>query len=112
MQAKYLIRNLFEPYSKDSQTALGEGNIESGKVTNHVHDGAAFNYQALLVSNPNFTIILMTNNKQNNLDEISESIQSIIKEKQQFQQYFCSNYLYPECKIEQFFHRSLLERCL
>lgn len=74
-------RELFEPYSKDSQTGLGAGNIESGKVTNHVHDGAAFNYQALLVSNPNFTIILMTNNKQNNLDEISESIQSIIKEK-------------------------------
>ncbi|KIC02147.1 hypothetical protein OA88_10495 [Flavobacterium sp. JRM] len=72
---------LFIPFSKGNQTGLGEGSIEDGKVTSHIHDGAAFNYQALLVSNQNFTIILMTNNKQNNLDEISDSIQSILEEK-------------------------------
>lgn len=72
---------LFAPFSSESQTGLGEGNIQNGKVTNHRHDGAAFNYQALLVSNPNSTIILMTNNKQNNLDEISNSIQSILDNK-------------------------------
>ncbi|WP_343707683.1 serine hydrolase domain-containing protein [Flavobacterium sp.] len=71
-------RELFEPFSKNSQTGLGEGTIENGKVTNHIHDGAAFNYQALLISNPNLTIILMTNNKQNNLEEFSNSIESIL----------------------------------
>lgn len=71
-------RQLFEPFSKDNQTGLGGGSIENGKVTSHIHDGAAFNYQALLISNPNFTIILMTNNKQNNLEEISNSIKSIV----------------------------------
>lgn len=74
-------QELFEPFSKDSQTGLGEGTIENNKVTNHIHDGAAFNYQALLISNLNSTIILMTNNKQNNLEEISNSIQSIIDKK-------------------------------
>ncbi|WP_291146115.1 serine hydrolase domain-containing protein [Flavobacterium sp. UBA7680] len=71
-------RELFVPFSKDNQTGLGGGTIENGKVTNHIHDGAAFNYQALLISNLNSTIILMTNNKQNNLEEISGSIQNIL----------------------------------
>lgn len=70
---------LFIPFSEGNQTGLGEGSIVNGKVTKHRHDGTAFNYQALVVSNPNFTIILMTNNKQNNLDEISDSIQKILK---------------------------------
>ncbi|MFH7000129.1 serine hydrolase domain-containing protein [Flavobacterium sp. FlaQc-57] len=74
-------QELFNPFSEGSQTGLGEGEIHQGQVKKHVHDGAAFNYQALLVSNPNFTIILVTNNKQNNLDEISNSIQSILDEK-------------------------------
>jgi CubicO group peptidase (beta-lactamase class C family) len=72
---------LFNPFSKGNQTGLGEGSVQLGQVINHIHDGAAFNYQALLVSNPSFTIILMTNNKQNNLDAISDSIQLKLKEK-------------------------------
>lgn len=74
-------RELFEPFSKDNQTGLGGGTIENGKVTSHIHDGAAFNYQALLISSLNSTIILMTNNKQNNLEEISNSIESILSKK-------------------------------
>jgi len=74
-------RELFEPFSKDNQTGLGGGTIENGKVTSHIHDGAAFNYQALLINSLNSTIILMTNNKQNNLEEISNSIESILSKK-------------------------------
>lgn len=74
-------RELFEPFSKDNQTGLGGGTIENKKVTSHIHDGAAFNYQAILISNPDLTIILMTNNKQNNLEEISNSIQAILDNK-------------------------------
>lgn len=69
---------LFIPFSSGNQTGLGEGSIRSGKVVNHIHDGAAFNYQALLISNQNYTIILVTNNKQNNLYTISTSIESIL----------------------------------
>lgn len=72
---------LFIPFTEGNQTGLGEGSIQLNKVVNHIHDGAAFNYQALLISNPNYTIILMTNNKQNNLDAISTSIQSILEGK-------------------------------
>ncbi|MDV7696246.1 beta-lactamase family protein [Chryseobacterium soli] len=69
---------LFKPFSQGNQTGLGEGAIQQGKVIRHIHDGAAFNYQALLVSTPDYTIILVTNNKQNNVEEISSSIQSIL----------------------------------
>lgn len=72
--------DLFIPFAKGNQTGLGEGVIELGHVTSHIHDGAAFNYQALLISNPDFTIILMTNNKQNNLEEISNAIAVLLKE--------------------------------
>ncbi|RWX03821.1 serine hydrolase domain-containing protein [Flavobacterium cerinum] len=72
---------LFTPFTKGNQTGLGEGSIQLGRVVNHIHDGAAFNYQSLLISNPKYTIILMTNNKQNNLDAISSSIQSILEGK-------------------------------
>jgi len=74
-------KELFVAFSNESQTGLGEGRMESGKVVNHIHDGAASNYQALLISNPNFTIILETNNKQNNLYPISASVQSILEGK-------------------------------
>jgi CubicO group peptidase (beta-lactamase class C family) len=66
-------------FCTDCQTGLGQVKIENGKIISHIHDGAAFNYQALLISNPDFTIILMTNNKQNNLGEISTTIESILK---------------------------------
>ncbi|MFP3595077.1 serine hydrolase domain-containing protein [Chryseobacterium sp. SIMBA_029] len=72
---------LFKPFSQGNQTGLGEGAIQQGKVIRHIHDGAAFNYQALLVSTPDYTIILVTNNKQNNVEEISRSIQSILEGK-------------------------------
>ncbi|MCD0465421.1 serine hydrolase [Flavobacterium sp. ENC] len=72
---------LFTPFSEGNQTGLGEGSVQQGKVLNHIHDGAAFNYQALLISNPDFTIILMSNNKQNNLEAISDSVKSILEGK-------------------------------
>lgn len=72
---------LFIPFSEGNQTGLGEGTVQNGKVLSHIHDGAAFNYQALLISNPDFTIILMSNNKQNNLKAISDSIKSILEDK-------------------------------
>lgn len=72
---------LFIPFSEGNQTGLGEGTVQNGKVLSHIHDGATFNYQALLISNPDFTIILMSNNKQNNLKAISDSIKSILEDK-------------------------------
>lgn len=62
------------------QCGLGAGSMEGDKITFHRHDGTASNYQALLVSTvPNGrTVILMTNNKQDNLYPINTSIQAIL----------------------------------
>jgi len=64
----------------NGQCGLGAGVMENNKMISHRHDGTAGNYQALLVSTiPNGrTVILMTNNKQNNLYAINTSIQSIL----------------------------------
>ncbi|MEO6176605.1 MAG: serine hydrolase domain-containing protein [Flavobacterium circumlabens] len=72
-------QELCNPFSTGNQTGLGAGSVQQGKVLSHIHDGAAFNYQALLLSNPDFTIILMSNNKQNNLEAISDAVKAILE---------------------------------
>ncbi|AMP98558.1 serine hydrolase [Pedobacter cryoconitis] len=57
--------------------------LEANRVITHKHDGTARNYQALLVStvSKGRTVILMTNNQQNNLYTFNVSIQAILDEK-------------------------------
>ncbi|MDF7811606.1 serine hydrolase [Hymenobacter sp. YC55] len=76
-------RELLQPFAVGSQTGLGGGKMEGERITKHVHDGTSSNYQALLVSTPpsGTTILLQTNNKQNNLYPISESIQALLEGK-------------------------------
>lgn len=76
-------KEIVSPFSTDDQTGLGHGTVEGNILTTHRHDGTAKNYQALLISNANSsrTIILMTNNKQGNLDAISKSVISILEGK-------------------------------
>jgi len=80
-------KEILSPFSTDDQTGLGHGTVEGKTLTTHRHDGTAKNYQALLISNANSsrTIILMTNNKQGNLDAISKSVISILEGKQYIQ---------------------------
>jgi len=47
----------------------------------HRHDGTAKNYQALLISDRTMTMILMTNNKQGNLDAISKALYATLQGK-------------------------------
>lgn len=76
-------RELITPFSTGNQTGLGHGSMEGDLLTKHRHDGTAKNYQALLISNADnsITIILMTNNKQGNLDAISKSVEAILEGK-------------------------------
>ncbi|MEJ7558631.1 MAG: serine hydrolase [Pedobacter sp.] len=76
-------QELVIPFSTDDQTGLGHGNMEGKLLIAHRHDGTAKNYQALLISNAttSTTFILMTNNKQGNLDAISKSVKSILEGK-------------------------------
>ena len=54
--------------------------MDGDKLVTHIHDGTAFNYQALLTDNApkGRMVILMTNNKQGNLYDINSAIQAIL----------------------------------
>ncbi|WP_312823812.1 serine hydrolase domain-containing protein [Epilithonimonas sp.] len=68
--------------SEDTQSALGEAKFNNKELIEHSHDGRAGNYEALVVSDidKKFTIILLGNNYQGKLFEISNTIKSIIKD--------------------------------
>jgi tetratricopeptide (TPR) repeat protein len=76
-------KELLVPFSPGNQTGLGRGQMEENRLITHIHDGTSRNYQALLISEQleGLTIILQTNNQQNNLYPISRSIQSIMENK-------------------------------
>ncbi|MFA6087384.1 serine hydrolase [Mucilaginibacter sp.] len=71
---------ILTPFGPNKQCGLGGGNMEGGKIINHQHDGTSLNYQALLTGHtkPGITIILMTNNKQNNLYDLNRVIEAIL----------------------------------
>lgn len=74
-------RFLLIPYSPSKQSGLGsKGQMAGNKIIHYEHDGTARNYQALLVCSPQEgrAIILMTNNKQNNLFDFNTAIQNIL----------------------------------
>ncbi|MDV4069671.1 serine hydrolase [Elizabethkingia anophelis] len=74
-------RFLLIPYSPSKQSGLGsKGQMAGNKIIHYEHDGTARNYQALLVCSPEEgrAIILMTNNKQNNLFNFNTAIQNIL----------------------------------
>ncbi len=72
--------DILTPFSYGKQCGLGGGKMEAGKIVSHIHDGTAYNYQALLSSNTTQkrVVILITNNKQNNLYDINSAIQNIL----------------------------------
>ncbi|WP_115811024.1 serine hydrolase domain-containing protein [Flavobacterium aquicola] len=65
----------------ETQSALGEAKFKSKKITEHIHDGRMGNYEALLTSNMDekFTIILLDNNYNKKVFEISDAIISILR---------------------------------
>ncbi|WEK21050.1 MAG: serine hydrolase [Candidatus Pedobacter colombiensis] len=71
---------LLTPFGPNKQCGLGGGKIAGDQMITHTHDGTALNYQALLTANfkQGRTVILLTNNKQNNLYDINNAIQSIL----------------------------------
>ena len=74
-------QEILVPFSPGNQTGLGKGTMKGNKLVSHIHDGTAANYQALLISeqDKSLTIILQTNNKQNNLATLSDAILQILK---------------------------------
>jgi CubicO group peptidase (beta-lactamase class C family) len=76
-------RSLLIPFAPGNQTGLGRGEMAGTQLISHTHDGTARNYQALLISKQDkgLTVILQTNNQQNNLTPISRAIEAILENK-------------------------------
>jgi CubicO group peptidase (beta-lactamase class C family) len=73
-------REIINGIGPNKQSGLGGGSMDGDKMISHTHDGTSMNYQALLVSEvpEGITIILMTNNQQNNLYAFERSIKQIL----------------------------------
>lgn len=67
--------------SENVQSALGEAKYKNKRLVEHLHDGRAGNYDAIMISDleSNFSIILLSNNYQGKIFEISDAIISILK---------------------------------
>lgn len=65
----------------DTQSALGQVKFKDKKLVKHLHHGRAGNYEAILVSDSieKFTIILLDNNYNGKIHEISDAIIAILK---------------------------------
>jgi CubicO group peptidase (beta-lactamase class C family) len=76
-------KKLLTPFAAGKQCGLGGGFMEAGKLAFHKHDGISIFYQALLVGEPakGRTVILLTNNNQNNIFDIDNAIQNILNGK-------------------------------
>lgn len=73
-------KEILIPFSPGNQSGLGGGSMNGDSMISHIHDGSAYNYQALLtchVPKGRF-IILMSNNKQDNEYEIAGAIEAIL----------------------------------
>lgn len=76
-------QEIITPYGPRKQCGLGYGTMKDNAIQLHVHDGTSYSSQALLVDNvlKKRTIILMTNQKHNNLDEIASVVNAILDDK-------------------------------
>lgn len=64
------------------QAPLGNCEIKDGEITEHIHHGGMGNYEGLVTRNnfDGWTIILLTNQKNKNLFEITENIKTVIRD--------------------------------
>ncbi|MFD0794923.1 serine hydrolase [Mucilaginibacter litoreus] len=71
---------LVTPFSPGKQCGLGGGTMQGNQLVFHKHDGISVQYQALLVGNKpkGRMVILMSNNKQNNIFDIDNAIEDIL----------------------------------
>ena len=67
----------------DSQSALGNAKFKNKKLIEHTHDGRAGSFEAILFSDleKKITIILLSNNYNGKVAEISEIINAILQNK-------------------------------
>ncbi len=79
--SKESLNQLFDTYSQESQSALGNSSFENGKLMIYTHHGSSINYESIVHYNlqEKTMIILMTNSKSLKIDEIRGAISNILK---------------------------------
>ncbi|MDQ0594648.1 CubicO group peptidase (beta-lactamase class C family) [Chryseobacterium ginsenosidimutans] len=67
----------------ETQSALGNAKFKNKKLIEHIHDGRAGNFEAILFSDieKKITIILLCNNYNGKISDISEAINAILQNK-------------------------------
>jgi D-alanyl-D-alanine carboxypeptidase len=68
------------PFQAEAQAGLGNTKMQDGRITIHEHDGIAIRYQALIQyqASKDRTIILMTNQRQDNIYDLAGEINKIL----------------------------------
>ena len=68
---------------KETQSALGNAKYQDKRLVEHKHHGRAGSYEAILVSSidEEITIILLTNNYNGKVHELSDKIFNILRDK-------------------------------
>ncbi|MCM4155971.1 serine hydrolase [Gramella sp. AN32] len=76
------LHTLFETYSNDSQSPLGNGKFVNGELVTYEHHGSSLNYESMVHFDlqEKLLIILMTNSKSLKISEINEAIRHILKD--------------------------------
>ena len=66
-----------------NQSALGSVEFKKGKLITHLHNGESRNFEAILYSNylSNYTIILLGNNKNRMLFDLTDALIKILESK-------------------------------
>ena len=66
--------------NKDMQAPLGNGLLSNGQITEHTHHGSMGNYECLIqhYNKEGLSIIILTNQKNSNVFDISKNIKTII----------------------------------
>lgn len=79
--SKKSLYELGKQFQNDSQSALGEAKFKNKQLIEHLHDGRGGNYDAIIISDleNKFDIILLSNNYQGKIFEISNEIIAILK---------------------------------
>ena len=76
-------RQIVTTRDSEWQTGLGHGDMVGDRLVRHVHDGSNHDYQALLMTAPSKgrTIIILTNQKRNNVYAMGDAINAILDDK-------------------------------
>jgi len=72
---------LFDSFTPNASAALGEGKLANGKIVKHRHQGSHFNFESQVYYNAklDLQVVLLTNNKNFKLDDITRAIESIVQ---------------------------------